>query len=254
MKQSDRDRAVRLLWEPQPESSRGPKAALSQSRVVEAALKVADAEGVEAITMRRVAETLGFTTMSLYRHVPGKSELLDLMVDAAWGETAPTPAGPWRDGLEHYAGEVWRMYRAHPWMLQLTTSRRTPGPRAMAAFDRALAVVAELGLKPEEMVAVVTAVGHFVDGVGRTMADRVKAERETGVSEEAWWDGQDALWEHFTPERLPMMTHIWNTGGYERPIGEFEFGLARVLDGLAVFIESEERQREAQVVRRETCL
>jgi hypothetical protein len=100
------------------------------------------------------------------------------------------------------------------------------------------------------MVAIVTAVGHFVDGVGRTMADRVKAERETGVSEEAWWEGYDSLWAHFTPDRLPWMTHVWNAGGYHEPLDEFEFGLARVLDGIAVFVESEDRP----VVRRETCL
>lgn len=250
MKQSDRDRSVRLLWEPPAEPTRGPKAALSQSRVVEAAIKVADAEGVDALTMRRVAETLGNTAMSLYRHVPGKSELLDLMVDAVWAETEYTPKGPWREGLEFFARQMWGMYRAHPWMLQLTTSRRMPGPHAMTRQDAAYAVVSELGLTSEEIVAVVTAVAHFVDGVGRTMADRVQAERETGVSEEDWWNGREALWEHFTPDRLPMMTHIWNSGGFERPLDDFEFGLARVLDGLAVFIESEERP----LVRRETCL
>ncbi|WP_143467159.1 TetR/AcrR family transcriptional regulator [Lentzea kentuckyensis] len=247
---SDRDRSIRLLWEPPAEATRGPKAALSQSRVVEAAIKVADADGIDALTMRRVAETLGNTAMSLYRHVPGKSELLDLMVDAVWGETERTPAGPWREGLEFFARQMWAMYRAHPWMLQLTTSRRMPGPHAMTRQDAAYAVVSELGLASEEIVAVVTAVAHFVDGVGRTMADRVQGERETGVSEEDWWNGREALWEHFTPDRLPMMTHIWNSGGFERPLDEFEFGLARVLDGLAVFIEAEERPQ----VRRETCL
>ncbi|MDX8028753.1 TetR/AcrR family transcriptional regulator [Lentzea sp. BCCO 10_0856] len=247
---SDRNRSVRLLWEPPAEPTRGPKAALSQSRVVEAAIKVADAEGVDALTMRRVAETLGFTTMSLYRHVPGKSELLDLMVDAVWGETESTPKGPWRDGLDFFARQMWAMYRAHPWMLQLTTSRRMPGPHAMTRQDAAYVAVSELGLRSEEIVAVVTAVAQFVDGVGRTMADRVQAERETGVSEEDWWNGRESLWEHFTPDRLPMMTHIWNTGGFERLLDEFEFGLARVLDGLAVFIEAEERPQ----VRRGTCL
>ncbi|MFJ8958801.1 TetR/AcrR family transcriptional regulator [Lentzea sp. NPDC102401] len=247
---SDRDRSVRLLWEAPAEPTRGPKAALSQSRVVEAAIEVADAEGVEALTMRRVAETLGFTTMSLYRHVPGKSELLDLMVDAVWGETEHTPKGPWRAGLEFFARQVWAMYRAHPWMLQLTTSRRMPGPQAMTRQDAAYAVVSELGLASEEIVAVVTAVSHFVVGVGRTMADRVQAERETGVSEEDWWNGREALWEHFTPDRLPMMTHIWNSGGFERMLDDFEFGLARVLDGLAVFIEAEDRP----LVRPQTCL
>ncbi|KOV88368.1 hypothetical protein ADL03_05565 [Nocardia sp. NRRL S-836] len=238
-----------MLWEPQAEPTRGPRAALSQARVVEAGVKVADAEGVEALTMRRVAETLGFTTMSLYRHVPGKSELLDLMVDAVWGETEPAPPGPWREGLEFFARQMWSMYRAHPWMLQLATSRRIPGPHSTTRHDAAYAVVADLGLRPEEIVAVVTTVAQFVDGVGRTMADRVQAERETGVSEEDWWNGRETLWEHFTPERLPMMTHIWNSGGFERPLDEFEFGLARVLDGLAVFIESEDRP----VVRRKTC-
>ncbi|WP_143091575.1 TetR/AcrR family transcriptional regulator [Lentzea albida] len=247
---SDRDRSVRLLWEPDVHESREPRAALSRTRVVEAAMKVADAEGVDALTMRRIAEMLGFTTMSLYRHVPGKSELLDLMVDAAWGETEHTPKGPWRDGLEFFARQMWAMYRAHPWMLQLTTSRRMPGPQAMTRLDAAFAVVSELGLAPEEIVAVVTAVSHFVDGVGRTMADRVKAERETGVSDEEWWSTTDSLWEHFTPDRLPMMTHIWNTGGFERPLDEFEFGLARVLDGLVAFVEAEERP----AVRRSTCL
>ncbi|GHH30902.1 TetR/AcrR family transcriptional regulator [Lentzea cavernae] len=247
---SDRDRSVRLLWEPPAEPTRGPKAALSQSRVVEAAIKVADAEGVDALTMRRVAETLGFTTMSLYRHVPGKSELLDLMVDAVWGETEHTPAGPWRDGLEFFARQVWTMYCAHPWVLQLTTSRRVPGPQAMTRQDAAYAVVADLGLRTEEIVAVVTAVGHFVDGVGRTMADRVRAERETGVSDEDWWTSAASLWEHFTPDRLPMMTSIWNSGGFDRPLDEFEFGLARVLDGLVAFVEAEERPS----VRRSTCL
>ncbi|MEU7479752.1 TetR/AcrR family transcriptional regulator [Lentzea sp. NPDC042327] len=249
MKQSDRDRSVRLLWAPPAEPTRGPKAALSQSRVVGAAMEVADAEGVDALTMRRVAEALGSTAMALYRHVPGKSELLDLMVDAAWGETERTPPGPWREGLEFFARQMWAMYRAHPWMLQLTTSRVMPGPHAMTRRDAAYAAVSQLGLRPEEIVAVVTAVAHHVDGVGRAMADRVRTERETGVSEEDWWTGREALWEHFTPDRLPMMTHIWNTGGFERPLDEFEFGLARLLDGLAVFLESGERP----VVRRETC-
>jgi AcrR family transcriptional regulator len=249
VKQSDRDRAVRLLWEPPAEATRGPKAALSRSRVVEAAMKLADAEGLDALTMRRVAETLGSTAMSLYRHVPGKDELLDLMFDTAWGETRPTPKVPWRDGLEFFARQLWGMYRAHPWVVQLGATRRMPGPEAMTRADAALAVVADLGLLAEEMQAVVTTVGQFVDGVARSMAERVRVERETGVSEEAWWSGMDSLWEQFTPDRLPMMTHIWNAGGYERPLDEFEFGLARVLDGLAVFIESEERP----LVRRETC-
>lgn len=242
MKQEDPERAIRMLWEAPAEPSRGPKPALSLPRVVAAGIEVADADGLDALTMRRVAERLGFTTMSLYRYVPGKSELLDLMLDTVSGEVRPTH-GAWREGLEFYARQVWAMYRAHPWAAELSGTRRTPGPRAMERFDAALAVVSDVGLSAAEMLAVVSAVSYYVDSVARRLAERVRAERETGLSEEAWWSKRGSVWEYFTPDRFPMMTHIYLSGGFEAPLDEFEFGLARVLDGVAVFIEAEDRPR-----------
>jgi AcrR family transcriptional regulator len=240
VKQEDPERGVRLLWDAPSEPSRGPKPALSLARVVAAGIEVADTEGLDALTMRRVAEHLGFTTMSLYRYVPGKAELLDLMLDAAAGEMELT-SGPWRQGLEFYARQSWDVYRAHPWTVRLSGTRRTPGPKTLATFEAALAVVSELGLSGAEMSAVVTLVGQYVDGVARKMAERVQAERDTGVSEEVWWSKRAAVWENLTPDRFPMMTHVFLSGGFENPLDEFEFGLARVLDGIASFIEAEDR-------------
>ena len=113
----------------------------------------------------------------------------------------------------------------------------------MKTYDAALAVVSDLGLTGAEMAAVVTLVGQYVDGVARKMAERVQAERDTGVSEEMWWSKRATVWENVTPDRFPMMTHVYLTGGFDSPLDEFEFGLARVLDGIAAFIEAEERPK-----------
>jgi AcrR family transcriptional regulator len=242
VKQEDPERSIRLLWETPAEPSRGPKPGLSLDRIVAAGIAVADAEGLGALTMRRVAEQLGFTTMSLYRYVPGKAELLDLMLDAVHDELE-LPKGDWRAALESMAREQWKLYRAHPWAAALGGTRRMPGPRTMANLDASLAVVADLGLTGAEMVSVVTLVGQYVESAARRMADRAAAERETGVSEEVWWSKRGALWEHFTPDRFPMMTHVYLSGGFDHPLDEFEFGLRSVLDGIAAFIESEDRER-----------
>ncbi|GLZ34141.1 TetR family transcriptional regulator [Lentzea sp. NBRC 105346] len=240
MKQEDPERGIRLLWDAQAEPTRGPKPALSLDRVVAAGIEVADTEGLGALTMRRVAEVLGFTTMSLYRYVPGKSELLDLMVDTVIGE-AELAEGGWRDGLERYARGMWAVFRRHPWVSQLTGTRRTPGPRTIESMEAALAVLANIGLTAAEMNAVFLTVGYFVDSVARRLADRRDAERESGETEDSWWASRTTVFEHFTPDRFPMMNHVYLSGGFDKPLDEFEFGLARVLDGIAVFIEAEDR-------------
>ena len=90
----DRARTMELLWGVQKKPSRGPKPSMSVGRIVRAAIEIADAEGLGALSMGRVAEELGFTTMSLYRYVPGKAELIDVMLDSVMGEAVgPEEAG-----------------------------------------------------------------------------------------------------------------------------------------------------------------
>src|SRR4051794_24426918 len=89
-----------LIWERLAESARDPQPALSREQIVRAAIAIADADGVQALTMRRLATDLGTAAMSLYRHVFNKEDLLDLMLDRAFGEIAlPAHSGDWRTDL-----------------------------------------------------------------------------------------------------------------------------------------------------------
>jgi AcrR family transcriptional regulator len=227
--------SIQLLWERRKPPRRGPKPALSVDRVVSAAIAVADAEGLEALSMRRVAEQLGVGTMSLYRHVPAKGELLDLMFDRALGELRPIDpsAGDWRARLEHHARETMALYRRHPWALQVSVTRPPLGPNTIGSFDAMLGAVRGIGLNPAEMVAAVTLVGSYARGAARSVVESAQAERVTGESDAAWWGARQVFWEEFyDAERFPALTEVFESGGYENPIDAFEFGLARVLDGI----------------------
>jgi AcrR family transcriptional regulator len=239
----DPERSTELLWGAR--SRRG----LSLERIVLAAIELADAEGLAAVSMRRVAERLGFTTMSLYRHVPGKAELVDLMRDEALREGSSPGAerrSGWRAELEAWAREGLVVYRTHPWLAELTGSRQIPGPHAVAAFERALAIVAQTGLRPAQVVAVVTLVGGFVESAARQAMETAQTEQRTGISDEQWWGARDSLFEHL--DRYPTLSRIYQEGGYDTPLDPFEFGLQRVLDGVAMLVRDESRDETRCVV------
>ncbi|MEV8439910.1 TetR/AcrR family transcriptional regulator [Actinosynnema sp. NPDC051121] len=232
----DPDRAVELLWDERP--------GLSLAAIVGAAVEVADAEGLAGLSMRKVAERLGFTTMSLYRHVPSRDHLVALMRDAALGDPpAPTSDG-WRPRLEAFARFAWDLRKRHPWLAELRSARYVPGPNAVAHYEHALAILADTGLTPAEVVASVGLVARLVDAEASALVEAAEAERTTGVADEEWWGARDALYAHF--DRYPTLTSLWESGGFDQP-DPFGFGLARVLDGIELLI----RQRD--VKRDETC-
>ncbi|MDH2425341.1 TetR/AcrR family transcriptional regulator [Sphaerisporangium sp. TRM90804] len=233
----DPDHGVELLWR---ETGEEPRQGLSAGRIVRAAVELADAEGLEGLSMRKVAERLGFTTMSLYRHVPGREQLLDLMLDAVRGERPlPTGGDGWRARLEACARDGWELRRRHPWVAEVRGSRRLPGPNAIAYYDHMLGAVAGTGLAPAQMIAAVNLVGRFVDAEALTLVETARLERSSGVSEQEWWGARDSLYQRL--DRFPTLTALWEAGGYDRPEDSFEFGLARVLDGIEALID---RQRD----------
>src|SRR5215207_2271776 len=121
--------SVELLWGLRDKGRLGgPKPALSLERIVAAAVELADEGGIGALSMARLAEKLGFTTMSLYRYVSSKDELLLLVLDAAIGAPAYEPEGPWRDQVRAWCRELTLFYRAHPWVLDLAISGLPAGP------------------------------------------------------------------------------------------------------------------------------
>ena len=133
------DSIARRLGGPRA-AAQGTEAGLSLPRIVDAAVRVADAEGLDAVSMGRVAAELGAAPMSLYRHVSAKEELLGLMVDAAWGDS-PGPLAPgegWRSGLSRWAWAL-RAARRHPWAVRIPISGLPIMPREVAWFEDALA-------------------------------------------------------------------------------------------------------------------
>ena len=237
----DLARAIELLWGVQKEPVRGPRRALSVERIVGSAIELADEEGLEALSIRRVADRLGVGAMSLYTYVPGKAELIELMIDAALGEaTRPDGVeGGWRAGLELYAREGWKLYHRHPWMLQVPFSRGLLGPNQADLLDSVLRVVSGMGLTDGEMVAVFTAVAGYVQGAARTSVETVRTERTTGVTDAEWWTTYGALMARYIDtNRYPTLAGIRNWGVFDEADAGFEFGLQRILDGIEVFVQA----------------
>jgi len=245
----DPARSLPLLWRDHKRPTRGPRPGLTVDRIVAAAVELADAEGLEALSMRRVAERLGVGTMSLYTYVPGRAELLDAMLDTVLAEVAqPDGAGGWRAGLEQRAREDWALFHRHPWMLQISPARALLGPNETELFEASLRVVADTGLNGSEMVLVVSLVGEYVRGAAQTAVGAAQAERRTGISDEQWWAAREPLFDkYFDPERYPNVVRVAAEGAFEQPAGDaaytvaqaqqsFEFGLPRVLDGIEAFI------------------
>jgi len=243
---SNAKRGLELLWRVELKPTRGPKPGLTVDRIVEAAIEVADAEGLKALSMRRVADELGVGTMSLYRYVPAKAELLDLMLDAVDAELGK-PEGSvegWRAKLEFFARESWAGYHRHPWVLHIVAMDARPplGPNILASFEAMLQAVAGIGLTGSEMVAVIKLVQGYVQGAARSEVEAIQVVRDTGVTEGQWWSERSEFWEEiFDVERFSTMTAVWESGGFEEPENDFEFGLLRVLDGIETLVN--ERQQ-----------
>jgi AcrR family transcriptional regulator len=243
----DPARSMALLWRTSERASRKGKPDLSVDRIVRAAIDVADGEGLGALSMRRVAERLGVGTMSLYTYVPGKAELIDVMLDTVYGETA-RPAhveGGWRARLELIARENLALYRRHPWLLQVVAMTRPPlGPNLMAKYEYELGAIADIGLSDIEMDSVVTLIGGFVHGAARGAVEATQAAQRTGVTDEQWWYATAPYLEKvFDASRYPVAARVGAAAGEAfraafDPDHAFEFGLQRVLDGIETFIGS----------------
>ncbi|MGW2045546.1 TetR/AcrR family transcriptional regulator C-terminal domain-containing protein [Streptomyces sp. NPDC001858] len=207
-----------------------------RTRIVRAAVALADAEGTAGLTMRRIAAELGIPTMSLYRHVANKEQLIALMVDAAFARE-PLPAhGPegWRARLELSAAVQWNLYRAHPWLAAaLNLSRPLLAPHGMRHIEWALAALDGLGLDAgTRMHAAVTLFG-YVRGQAIDTEPEARAARTSGITGEQWMDAQhDRMTALLAQGRLPHFASVAPEADLS-PTSLYEFGLTTLLDGLA---------------------
>ncbi|HEX2185430.1 MAG TPA: TetR/AcrR family transcriptional regulator, partial [Chloroflexota bacterium] len=242
----DPARSLALLWRTRERAGRKGKPELSVEGIVRAAIEIADTAGLGALSMRRVAEQLGVGTMSLYTHVPGKAELIDLMLDTVYGETARPPdlPGGWRARLEHVARENWALVLRHPWMLQVATGRPPLGPNLVAKYEYELRAVCEIGLTEVEMDAVLTLVLGHVHSAARLAVEGAQAVQRTGMTDEQWWwTVAPLLSKVLDPARYPTAARVGTAagaayGGTYDPQYAFEFGLQRILDGIEALVET----------------
>ncbi len=239
-------RAVAMAWGIAANPQRGPKRELSHELIVEAAIGIADAEGLAAVTMSKVASSLGFTTMSLYRYVTSKDDLLVLMADAAAEVSHPSDDwGPdWRANAWDWAALVRGCYRDHPWMLEIP---RTPTllmtPNNMAVVDLGLRALRPAGLALDVKVSLIMVVSMYVRSFCELdqefAAESVELARDVWAAEAQAGALRELVTEERFPELFPMVQSgdFFGTTESELEDSDFRFGLDRLLDGFARYLE-----------------
>lgn len=239
----DPRRTIELLWGVQ-RRRRGPKPSLSGAQIIAKAIQIADRDGLGGLSMRKLADELGITAMSLYGYVPGKTELLDVMADRAYGEITGggDPAAPWQTRLTELAQQHFALLASHPWLLQVSASRPLLGPHVTALYDAELAAVDGLGLSDIDMDLVVSLVDDYVRGAARGAVEAAEAQAHTGMSDQQWWENYGPLLaEVLDPSRYPTAVRVGAAAGAEYnaahdPARSFNFGLRRIIDGIEAFI------------------
>ncbi|MCM2391859.1 TetR/AcrR family transcriptional regulator [Streptomyces albipurpureus] len=245
-------RTLELLWGTGERPTRGPKPGLSLDRIVMAAVELADTEGLGALSMRRLATELGTGAMSLYRYVPGKAELLDLMLDRVSDPGPYDPPKPgervdWQIAVETMARGFLTLYQAHPWLLKVNQARSVLGPSTVRSLEAALIGLEGMGLRDPELISVIISTQSFVQGIARMEAEAQEAVEATGTSHVDFWKNQEPfLVRAMASGKYPRMASLAEDT-FSEDFDHFEFGLQRLLDGLKMLVQerSEAKKRPA---------
>lgn len=250
----DPARTIALLWGTRRLPRRGPKHGLSTGQIITAAVEIADKDAdLAALSMRRVAESLDVGTMSLYTYVASRAELIEAMLDWAFGEAVREleriDTADWRRGLHQIAAANWAMYLRHPWMLQVFTGRPPLGPNAIAKYELELRVVDGIGLTDVDMDAVITLIHTHVEGVARRKVEAAQTVRRSGLTDGQWWElTAPELAKVYDPARFPVADRVGQAAGEahqapHNPEHEYAFGVDRLIDGVAALIDGGVHER-----------
>jgi AcrR family transcriptional regulator len=239
--------AVALSWGVAEQPHKGPRRELSIERIVETAIELADAEGLGAVSMNRVATSLGFTTMSLYRYITSKDDLLLLMQDAALDIPAPPQpeVADWRAELHEWVTLTLETMRAHPWFADIPIGGVPITPNNLRVVDWGLRCLRETALTDTEKMATILLATGYARTYGTMERDIRRATAAGGP--QAAVPGSNygaALAELVTPERFPHLSPVFASGAYLEDLerddddgfDDFEYGLERILDGIAQFL------------------
>ena len=230
-----------LLWGTGDAPPPGPRPHLNPARIVQAAVELADTGGLDAVSMARIAKRLGFTTMSLYRHVRSKDEILLLMLDSVASVPAELdePCDDWRLGLERWCHAQWAMLRTHAWIVHVPISGPPTTPNQLTWTDRALHTLRDTGLTESDKAGVVLLVATYLHTSARMsegLGDAVSGESVAAYSK--------LLGRLVDAERFPALRQAVDAGAYDYPADaaeadrqlDYSFGLDRILDGVEALI------------------
>jgi AcrR family transcriptional regulator len=240
-----------LLWGRRERSRRGPRPELTADAIVEAAIRVADAEGIEAVSMARVAKELGFTTMSLYRHVVSKEELLQLMYNssATGAEHMILEGDGWRARLRSWAVFQRDLLDVHPWITEMPWAAPPLAPNSMHFLERGLEALEDTGLREADKLSVLGMISFYTLSEARTAneaARAVKKAMESGQSPDpALILNYETLLRELIDEptfpRLYRLAWSAEAGVPDDARAQFLFGLDVILDGVAALIDKTRR-------------
>jgi len=230
------------IWMRPERPARGPKPTYSRAQITEAAVRIADAEGLEAATMRRIAAEIGAGAMSLYRYVPSRDDLIMLIADRLMGEidVEGMPSGDWRADLTRYAHGMRAMWLRHPWIATVHRSLLGLGPNQLRLIERVMgALDSHVGI--DENLSLMAILNGYVEGAVREEVGSAEEIRRSGLSESEWMArSYPRVQQLLKSGDYPVFTKIVEEGRQAHLSREdqFRYGLERVLDCIAAAIPS----------------
>jgi AcrR family transcriptional regulator len=235
---------IEVLWGLKEAPRRGPKPALTVDQIARAAIRIADDEGLDALSMQRLAGDLGVGTMTLYTYVPDKATLLEVMFDRAFDEVTPASnSGDWRSHLEQMAQGVMSAYQRHPWALQIFVGGPPLGPNQIRGMEGALRAFEGVDLDDAGKLDAIMAVTSFVRGAAHLSVGLGQHLKSSGMTDEQLEaEYARAYATVLDPERFPATVAVL-AGVFGSPTERdddtgFRFGLSRLLDGIERHIDS----------------
>jgi AcrR family transcriptional regulator len=236
----DARRTLRLLWRHEQAGpgrdpgTPGPRPGLTVDQILRPAVRIADDQGLSAVSMRAVARSLDRTPAALYTYVSSRAELVDLMYDHVHGELPAPPAGPrpWAASLASWCAGLFELYARHPWLLAVSWARPVLGPGEQRGLESLLAVLDRGSVPAARQPAVVSACYSLAQGTARAAADQRAAARETGQADARWWQDRAAAMAEVVPDfarRFPRSAGLAAAQRQARPAAPWDDAPRRAL-------------------------
>jgi AcrR family transcriptional regulator len=247
-KGADVQRSLTLLWEGGTPGRRGPRRQLDAARIAEAAVRIADADGLAALSMQRIAAELGYSTMAIYNHIPNKELLLEVAADVGAGKPPELDgAGDFRRAVRQWVGALWAGFRIRPWILRVPINHTPIGPNQLAWLDRLLGPLLAAGLVGGEARAAALHLTAVVRGTAQISIDLIGADQAGFPRDDV--ELAQALAGYLDPKAYPALSavHAAEAAGDQSGRGEDElppelsFGVDRFLDGVEAWVAAKLR-------------